>query len=269
MAKSLNFSEMGRRAAEAGRQLSVQDRDQEEAVAAQRIDMPLDEIMKRFDGDTRSVDPLHVLALAESIVAVGLLEPVVVDQKNRLIAGAHRLAAMRLLASGNRMSEFESLLTGPLLGKRTLIDERLQALPQLSPVGYTVPVHRLQFDATESPQAALAAEVAENERRRDYTKNEVKQLAERLKMSGFRHTGGRPKAGEKALAPALEAIVGKSRITIWRILNDSPETVSNEIVSTPVAQAIRKIEGAIKLLRGTEEHKSIIATLSELVKKLS
>ena len=214
------------------------------------------------------MDPLHVLALAESNGAVGLLEPLVVDQKNRLIAGAHRLAAMRLLASVDRAIEFESLLTGPLPGKRSVIDERLQSLPQPSPVGRTVPVHRLELDAKESPQAALAAEVAENERRRDYTKSEVKQLAERLKMSGFRHVGGRPKAGEKALAPALEAIVGKSRITIWRILNDNPETVSNEIVSTPVAQAIRKIEGAIKLLQGTENHESTISILNEAVKNL-
>ena len=266
--KSLNFSEMGKRASETGHQLAAQDRDQEQAVAAQRIEMPLDQIFNRPDGDTRAVDPLHVLDLAESFVAVGLLEPLVLDAKNHLVAGAHRWAAVRLLASNDRKAEFEALLTGPIPGKRSLIDERLQALPPDTKPWQTIPVHRLNIDARENPQAALAAEVAENERRRDYTKIEVKQLAERLKSHGFRHVVGRPKAGEKSLTPALEAIVGKSRATIWRMLGDSPEIVSNETISTPTALAIRKIEGAIRLLDTDEGHSDIVNTLKELVNRL-
>ena len=267
--KILNFAEMGKRAAETGHQLAAQDRDQEQAVAAQRMDMPLDQIFNRPDGDTRSVDPLHVLDLAESIAAVGLLEPLVLYVMNHLVAGAHRRAAVRLLAATDRIAEFDSLLSGAVLRKRALIDERLLALPLETAPWQTIPVHRLPFNAKTNPQAALAAEVAENERRRDYTKSEVKQLAERLKSSGFRHVVGRPKAGEKSLTPALEAIVGKSRATIWRMLGDSSEIVSSETISTPVAQARRKIQGAINLLNEYEQHSGAVKALKEIFESLS
>ncbi len=47
------------------------------------------------------LNALHVLNLAESIAALGLLEPIVVDQHLRLLAGAHRLAAIQLLMVAN------------------------------------------------------------------------------------------------------------------------------------------------------------------------
>ena len=55
--------------------------------------MPLDAIKPR-DADTRPLNPAHVEALAESIVALGLIEPLAVDKQGRLLAGGHRLAAI-------------------------------------------------------------------------------------------------------------------------------------------------------------------------------
>lgn len=265
----LNFSEMGKRASEAGQQLAAQDRQHEEALIVQKAEIPLDAVLRRPDGDTRPVDPLHVLELAESIVAVDLLEPLVVDQKNRLIAGAHRLAAIRLLAAANRAVEFELLVTGPLPAKQALISDRLQALPPIQAKWQVIPVRRLSFDAQQDHASALAAEVAENERRRDYTRAEIKNLAERLKKNGFRHTVGRPKTGEKSLVPALETIVGKSRATIWRMLGDGSEIVSNETISDPLIKVVRNLEAALRILKSVDGQAETEHAIKMLIKKLA
>lgn len=268
MAKQkLNFSAMGKKAAEAGHQLAAQDRAQEGAVAAARTDLPIDQILRRPGGDTRQVDVQHALALAESIAAIGLLEPIAIDRKNRLVAGAHRLAALRLLAAANRVEEVSThLLTAGLPDAAIL--ERIGALPADPSPWRVIPVHRLALDVDQDPATALAAEVAENERRRDYTRSEIKGLAERLKDAGFKHTRGRPKTGERALLPALEVIVGKSRVTLWRILEAGPLIVSRETINSSEAQAAKKIEAAIRLLTGHSQYTALVQSLREVVAHL-
>ena len=54
-------------------------------------------------------------------------------------------------------------------------------------------MHQLALDVDQDPATAFAAEVAENERRRDYTPFESKGLAKRLKDAGFKHTRGQKK----------------------------------------------------------------------------
>ncbi len=108
--------------------------------------------------------------------------------------------------------------------------------------GDQAPVRQLDVDAAADPVRALAIEVTENEKRRDYTKGEIQSLAERLKQAGFKANRGRPKAGERALIPALEAIVGKSKATIWRCLTVVPPTVKPEIVSDEtISSAVAKL----------------------------
>ncbi|HIK06727.1 MAG TPA: hypothetical protein IGS40_18880 [Trichormus sp. M33_DOE_039] len=58
----------------------------------------------------------------------------------------------------------------------------------------------LPFDAESDPDLALQVEIAENEKRRDYTPNEVKAIADRLRTAGFIHVKGRPKKGQKPKA---------------------------------------------------------------------
>lgn len=45
----------------------------------------------------RKTSPQYVEELARSITAVGLLNPVTIDQNNVLIAGLHRLEAAKML----------------------------------------------------------------------------------------------------------------------------------------------------------------------------
>ncbi len=68
-----------------------------------------------------------------------------------------------------------------------------ERVPFLVTDGDNVP--RFDFDADEDPEWALAIEVTENEKRRDYLLTEVKNLAERLKAAGYWEGRGKPKKG--------------------------------------------------------------------------
>jgi ParB family transcriptional regulator, chromosome partitioning protein len=155
--------------------------------------MPLDDIGPRPHAQTRPADPTHVAALRDSIAAVGLISPIAVDTNGVLLAGLHRLDAIKALQATDR-KRFGELF------------------------GAGVPVRRFDFDAVADPSQALIVEASENEQRRDYTPEEVRQLADRLVAAGYIQREGRPAKGEKALRPALALIIGKSEKTIQRYL---------------------------------------------------
>lgn len=204
----------------------------------------LDSIRDRPGGDTRELNQQHVADLAESIKAVGLIEPLVLDKDNALLAGGHRRAAIGLLQKTDRTSFDKHFSKG-------------------------VPVHVMDFSATDEPDQALAVEVAENEQRRDYTPSEVRKLADRLLSTGrFHGSKGRPPEGQVALMDGLLPIVGKSRATIKRYLSeseDSSENSSNEPFKPDIhldraIASIRKWEkttgnDASKLIRAIEKQK--------------
>ena len=149
---------------------------------------------------TRDLNMKHVVSLADSIAAIGLIHPPAVDRMNCLLAGAHRLAALRWLQA-HAAERFQELFPGG------------------------VPVWRMDLDARSDVDLALAVEISENEQRRDYRPAEIQKLADRLKAAGFRYAaeGGRPRADDRPLMPALEIIVGKSVRQLRRILNPAPE----------------------------------------------
>ena len=159
---------------------------------------------------TRDLNRRHVLSLAESISAIGLIHPPAVDRMNRLLAGAHRLAALGWLQ-----------------------ENQLKRFLELFPEG--VPVWRMDLNADSDVDLALAVEISENERRRDYLPAEIMKLADRLKAAGFHYAaeGGRPRNDDRPLMPALEIIVGKSVRQLRRILNPPapPKTRTHDLVS--------------------------------------
>lgn len=170
---------------------------------------------------TRDLNPKHVISLAESIGAIGMIHPPAVDRVNRLLAGAHRLAALRWLEVHSRARFLE-----------------------LFPEG--IPVWRMDLNADSDVDLALAVEISENEQRRDYSSIEILKLAERLKAAGFHYSseGGRPKANARPLMPALETIVGKSVRQLRRILNPP----------TPKKTRTPDLVFDLKQLLGTSEH---------------
>lgn len=223
MSKQADIAKAGMLAgAIAGTGQSVTDRKL--AAQAERSRMaailPLTSIHNRAL-DTRPVNAAEVLMMAESIVAVGLLGPPCVDRNHVLIAGAHRVAAARLLLTPP--PDRRSHLAG-IEGFDEQMSERIDALPPVDQLpdqiaGGRMPVLiRADIDAVADPAGALAAEAAENTARRQYTPAQVRSLAERLVQAGFRESVGRPRKGEKALRPALARILGYDERHVGRLL---------------------------------------------------
>ncbi|MDJ0903914.1 MAG: ParB N-terminal domain-containing protein [Xenococcus sp. MO_188.B8] len=217
---------------------------QAEQEKKEQVFVPLS-LIKLRENDTRNLNPEHVENLAESIAVIGLLEPLVTDEKYRLLAGGHRLAAIQLLKENQ-----------PQIYAELFSLER-------------IPIRIMPFDAEEDPGRALQCEVAENEHRRDYTPKEVKELAQRLKEAGYTDSPHRPKKGEKALVPALKVIVGKSRRSIMRYLsaeNDNRESVP-PVTLNAETKALQKIQKGLSYLNTVNPDKLTTPKLQEIAKK--
>jgi ParB family transcriptional regulator, chromosome partitioning protein len=201
MVKRRSTADMLQSATLAGTAIQKQDRAveaQAEQIQSKPANLPLAKILDRAT-DTRDIEPEHVQALVESITILGLLEPLVVDIRGRLLAGAHRRAAITLLKEQDPKS----------YSKQFPNDQ--------------VPVRVMDMDAEQDQNLALQIEISENEKRRDYTPAEVRSLAVKLKDAGYEEVKGRPAKGGKALRPALEVIIGKSIRTVRRYLNTETE----------------------------------------------
>lgn len=222
---------------------------------AQRANLPLSRIRPRAE-DTRPLREQHVKDLAESIGALGLIEPLVVDLKDVLLAGGHRLAAIEVL-------------------KETNFD-----LYQLHFPDDLVPVRVMLFDADVEPERSLQVELAENEKRVNYSRDQIERLAERLRSLNYRETRGRPKEGEKALGPALAVAIGVSTRYVRRVLSEKrgEEAGAENRNSVPIFQklkVLRKIEAALEELISLPEseqplraEQSLYKAVPDFLKKL-
>jgi ParB family chromosome partitioning protein len=204
-----------------------------EQERAQKTKLPLSQIRAR-ESDTRPLNARHVADLAESIAALGLIEPLVVDSKGVLLAGGHRLAALQALQETN--SEIYN---------------------QQFPEG-RIQVHMLAFDADKEPERALQVELAENEKRVNYTRDQIEQLAGRLRALNYRDVRGRPKEGEKALGPALAVAIGVSTRYVRRVLSEQKQEVRNgkNRNSVPIFQKLKllkKLEAVLEELNALPE----------------
>lgn len=201
--------------------------------------VPIAEIRLRRDGDSRELAAAHVVTLAESIAALGILEPVVVDLEGHLLAGGHRLAALQLLAMPMVMARHRAFLdragepdaepaaegqppakTG--LSTLTALADRVamidvEAFAALYPKG-RVPVVAVDTSGKDGQALALAVEAAENSVRRQYSREEVATLAAKLKKAGYVSRAGRPRKGEKSARPVLESLLGCSGRHLSRLL---------------------------------------------------
>lgn len=207
--------------------------------------IPLEMIAERPGGDTRQLNQGHVEALSESIALLGLIEPLVVDSSNRLVAGGHRKAAILHLRE-----------TAP------------EAFEKRFSEG--VPVHRVGFDAQLQPDLAVQLEIAENEQRRDYTPAEVRAIADKFRGVGFRGTVGRPAKEQAALVPALMAVVGKSRRTVMRYLaRDSGEIVPDgTIYDKALGQVYRGLAKWLEKPRKSKAEKAVVEDAKLLLQKI-
>jgi ParB family chromosome partitioning protein len=251
-----------------------------------RVGVLLEDIQLRRS-DTRPIDYFHALNLARSIVALGLLEPIVMDNKKRLLAGGHRREALFIVKQGSP-GALEACLSKIQQWENE--DDRFEAINLLkegNPGAWNfhfpndlVPVRMMNFDAEEDSDLALQVEIAENEQRKDYTRAEVKAIAQQLKDRGYIDRPGRPREGEKALRPTLNIIIGKSIRTIQRYLNESDNTVEvssrKTMTSVVVSKEVASLQAALKALKKwqhldkpiTKHRKELIKLLPEVVELL-
>jgi len=203
--------------------------------------MPFDAIQDRA-ADTRKIREKHVKALELSILAIGLIEPLVVDQDGVLLAGGHRKAAIANLRQ----------------------DETL--FKKVFPNG--VPVRVMPFSAADNPAKALQVEVAENEQRRDYTAKEIRSIAEQLKEAGFEELKGRPSKTQKPLMPALSAVVGKSVRQLRRIINEDQKSRTLDRLSEKDDYLRRAINNLEKLQKIDGQSPAFIKKLNKMIADL-
>ena len=221
----------------------------EEPVEVTSSTIPLDDIRDRVGGDTRPLNSAHGEELANSIILLGLIEPLVVDNQNRLLAGGHRRAAIL-----------------------QLWENRPEVFDRHFPDG--IPVHRLGFDSEQKPELAVQIEIAENEHRRDYTPSEVREIADRFRKAGYSGDRGRPVKGQQPLIPALMAVVGKSRATVKRYLSEeSSKNSSDEPISEPdydrmLRRAHKELSAWLKKPRKKKTEKASVEHLSRAVAEI-
>lgn len=195
-----------------------------------RSTMALTNIRDRPHGDTRPLNDEHVLELLESILAVGLIQPLAVDSQGHLLAGGHRREAIHLLSS---------LSQGEREGEES---EEFYREAWTKHFNKGIPVRIFEFNAASDAEQALAIEAAENEKRRDYTPSEVRDLADRLMAAGYQDRTGNQKGHNKKLTPALMTIVGKSRRTIKSYLAKEEETTKSPALSTARSRAQKTLQ---------------------------
>jgi ParB family chromosome partitioning protein len=238
---------------------AIHQRDQVAETKAQedrgrRALLALKQIRKR-ETDTRPIRPNHVEELAESIAALGLIEPLVIDNQNVLLAGAHRLAAITHLKE-QRPEQFAEHFADDL-----------------------VPVRIMLFDAGADPEKALQVELAENEKRVNYSRDQIEKLATRLRELNYKETRGRPKKGEKALGPALAVAIGVSTRYVRKVLGEEKaEPAQKNRNSVPIfrrRQLLKKLESTLEELsslkqvsKGREANQELDALLPELLKQV-
>lgn len=153
----------------------------------------LDRIASKWEYQVRKLDPKHVADLLASIRAQGLLEPLVVDQDDVLIAGNHRYAAVVQLKEG-------------------FPDEFRRWFPRSQ-----VPVNRLPYKASEHLEEAIAASVAENQKRQDLDPRSVKEYRDKLAKKFKLHVG-RPKDGQTAMMAMLAQAFQRSPRYLRRVI---------------------------------------------------
>lgn len=241
---------------------------------AVKAELPISSILPRINPPTRKLDPYHILALAESIHALGLLEPLVVDECHRLLAGAHRYMALQLLtvSSHEQPDKWEEIMPEPAPAG---ILEQLSSLQLTTDL---VLVRVIAFDSTRDSRLALAIEIAENEERRNYSVKEVRGMADRLKQNGFRAAMGRPKIGELSMVHTLTAVTGKSRSSIYRMLADedapaksvptdtvSPAAMSDKVCLSALEKWLSKRGQAL----GDHPARAAAQELVELIRELA
>jgi len=223
--------------------------------------LPLEELSERPNGDTRALNISHVFELATSIEQVGLIEPIVVDLDGHLLAGGHRLAALKLLNPHTRSEMVQELLRRAQqeVGEQGIsnvhrsLDELREGLPAEPSFDFDhVPVRVFNFSAHDEPNRALEVEISENAQRRNYSPAEVLSLYQVLLTKGYTDSPGRPKASERAVKPKIASLIGQSVRTVRRKLEQAQRAEVASESELMRGQALKVIKSVQRLRKALE-----------------
>lgn len=191
--------------------------------------------------DTHPTDEAYVQALADSIAIVGLIQPLAVDAQGVLLTGAHRLAAIEYLEKHNQDAFDRWFKQG-------------------------IPVRRYELDALKDHNLAREITAIENTHCKNYTPEEVRALAERLKAAGYKYTPDKPEAGQRSLIASLSMIVGKSDKHIRRYLSEDDQNQSGHL--TELEKSLRSTKRALSQLLEHELEDDVAELVGTLLDRL-
>jgi hypothetical protein len=179
--------------------------------------MPLADIQLRPNGNRRPLDLKEMLDRAESIDAVGLIEPIVVDKEAKLIAGLHRYESFRVLnleSYEERLAHLETLAIEVGMKVNQEMKDKLKAIGK----GFSkyhsngiIPTYiRKDLDWSKNKKSCESVEGAENHQRHNKTDlSPVFKTIENLMGRGYEVVGrGKPKNGQKSLSQGLVQAYG-------------------------------------------------------------
>lgn len=205
--------------------------------------LSLHKIKPRVGESARVLNLHHVVDLAESIQAVGLVQGIAVDRLGHVLAGEHRRAAMITLAAApDKRSAVLLREAGTSAVDRTKDSAWAERLAKLPAGTGELDIHRVPvriFDLAADDPRRFEVEVTENEKRRDFTPAEVKALWTRLESLGYRTTPGKPKKGQPSGVKAMTTILGKGERTVRRMIRKAegvPDMRPLGRVSEPAAR---------------------------------
>lgn len=225
---------------------TMPSKDSSVATHEMSSSMLMEDITTR-EQSTRNVSAKHALALMESIAAVGLIQPIVVDAQGALLAGGHRLRAIQLL-------------------KETRPDTFSRLFPDAA-----VPVRMMALEGSEDAEKkAFEIELSENEKRRDYTGKERSALVARLRRAGYKSSGpGARKKGEtqKHVTEALALILGKSRRQIQRMLSSPTLAAKPTGQEAAMATCLKSVKRALESSVATDSLEDSAIILIEAIER--
>lgn len=195
--------------------------------------VPLKSIKPRLHGDLRAVDIGHALSLARSIAqnsrhgVFGLIQSLAVDQELRLLCGRHRQFACELISQpqGTRhawiLSQIEAGATTGLASHELLKPDPQSGIMPVEEIPYFVgEVPAICIHCENDLDRSLAIEVIENEKRKDFTREDIKRLIDRLENMGyaFISKAGNRSEEERSGVPLLAHWLGKSHRQAQRLV---------------------------------------------------
>ena len=194
----------------------------------------------RYKKGLRTPSVSKVVDLAKNISTSKLLQPLCVDNKNRVLAGMHRLMALRMLATppDQRKKWIEEQLKSKKL-RGVLTDDHVKLVARIhSGKPDEVQVQSFNFSSKRRKNRGVAEkiELDENEQRSDLSAEEIKGLVERLKEEGFTNTKGPRKDGVPSLNKKVAKLLGKSVSQAKRYINKTE--LSEKSSRAPCSDAV-------------------------------